>query len=315
LLHALRHKQSDDDKDVLHVVQKNKQLPRLYRASAAETIGVSHYFNGQRMDAADWYRNAIEHGNKAKPLEQKKSVYGDPIDPTTGRTTMINTGDPSQQVLRRIGSFLDEIKYRMEHCLIDLGGGGSSTSDIRNSVALTKEEIADELQSRKGVSPDHYNGVIAIGTERPCSVTLEELTRLVMVGGSTCDHCNKTKEELGLKSKLKVCSVCKLAFYCSVDCQKKQWKEHKVYCRKPTNDFRAGDFVKIKKGSYTNGGATVGSIGSTPTDLHLEVYKIRGPDPNTEGRYIISPPGCEMKVPIGGDQLEHVRPRLTSISR
>ena len=44
---------------------------------------------------------------------------------------------------------------------------------------------------------------------------------------STCAVCQTP-------SKLQ-CSACKITYYCSRDCQKKDWKTHKQLCKKPTD--------------------------------------------------------------------------------
>jgi hypothetical protein len=41
-----------------------------------------------------------------------------------------------------------------------------------------------------------------------------------------CTCCN----ELKVATEFKKCSNCKVAYYCSAECQKKHWKQHKSYC-------------------------------------------------------------------------------------
>ena len=45
---------------------------------------------------------------------------------------------------------------------------------------------------------------------------------------SVCSACGKGN----LATKLQACSVCKLALYCSKECQKRDWKQHKPHCVK-----------------------------------------------------------------------------------
>jgi len=47
---------------------------------------------------------------------------------------------------------------------------------------------------------------------------------------SGCGFCQKSLEDLGLKS-FKLCAACKVAQYCSAECQKKAWKLHKPKCK------------------------------------------------------------------------------------
>jgi splicing suppressor protein 51 len=45
---------------------------------------------------------------------------------------------------------------------------------------------------------------------------------------ANCAHCNKTEAQLS--EPLKTCAKCKIATYCSRDCQKAEWKDHKKLC-------------------------------------------------------------------------------------
>ncbi|KAJ3405437.1 hypothetical protein HDV05_006585 [Chytridiales sp. JEL 0842] len=57
-----------------------------------------------------------------------------------------------------------------------------------------------------------------------CLGKTESLVKFMnMVGG--CGHCE------AFDKPLKVCQRCKVAYYCSVECQKAKWKEHKVDCK------------------------------------------------------------------------------------
>ena len=45
-----------------------------------------------------------------------------------------------------------------------------------------------------------------------------------------CGNCQKKEEELGEGNNMLQCSVCRVAYYCNVECQKNDWQEHKVHC-------------------------------------------------------------------------------------
>ncbi|KAK7035969.1 ankyrin [Favolaschia claudopus] len=49
-----------------------------------------------------------------------------------------------------------------------------------------------------------------------------------------CDNCGKTAKDVG-KAKLSICSACASAPYCSVECQRQNWKTHKVHCKQVTS--------------------------------------------------------------------------------
>ena len=61
-----------------------------------------------------------------------------------------------------------------------------------------------------------------------CSPNPQRLQNL-MAGRRLCDFCKKSESQL--KKKVLTCSRCKGAFYCSQECQKKDWKKgHKRVC-------------------------------------------------------------------------------------
>lgn len=53
-----------------------------------------------------------------------------------------------------------------------------------------------------------------------------------------CWSCKKSSSELTTETdkKIQSCSACKVATYCSRDCQKKDWSQHKPNCTKLKNE-------------------------------------------------------------------------------
>lgn len=49
------------------------------------------------------------------------------------------------------------------------------------------------------------------------------------------DHQNVCKSCKKMGKDLKICTGCRLAWYCSSECQKNDWKVHKPYCQHPGN--------------------------------------------------------------------------------
>ena len=47
-----------------------------------------------------------------------------------------------------------------------------------------------------------------------------------------CRYCNKAEDNPEFQLSLKTCSRCKQAHYCTQDCQKKDWKKHRLVCCK-----------------------------------------------------------------------------------
>lgn len=73
----------------------------------------------------------------------------------------------------------------------------------------------------------------------------ESLVDRLLPGGTECDCCGKKAEEMA-GGELLQCSRCKLAYYCSAQCQKQRWKDgHKQACRSP-GQIEAGDIMLVK---------------------------------------------------------------------
>ena len=75
------------------------------------------------------------------------------------------------------------------------------------------------------------------------------------IGGAQCDHCGKTAEEAGLPC-LHKCKQCRMALYCSVECQAARWSGggHREHCKK-FGRFGVGDklvLFGLKKRSDLN---------------------------------------------------------------
>ena len=94
------------------------------------------------------------------------------------------------------------------------------------------------------------------------------------IGGLACDHCGKTAEEAGLPC-LHKCKQCRMAFYCSVECQAARWSDggHREHCKK-FGRFNIGDklvLLNLKKRSGLNT-SLVEVIGKTsPERLNVRI--------------------------------------------
>ncbi len=69
----------------------------------------------------------------------------------------------------------------------------------------------------------------------------EWVTGVLSMVSSICRVCGKDGEEY------KYCSKCTCVYYCSVGCQRKDWKEngHKEECKKPGHETRLLTYVYI----------------------------------------------------------------------
>ncbi|GJE99459.1 zf-MYND domain-containing protein [Phanerochaete sordida] len=84
---------------------------------------------------------------------------------------------------------------------------------------------------------DEWNGAIdkyiARGTDSRDRFTIELMSKIGMNGGALhkeCDCCFKV-ENRDFVGKLRCCSSCKIAVYCSSECQVRDWPRHKAECK------------------------------------------------------------------------------------
>jgi len=67
----------------------------------------------------------------------------------------------------------------------------------------------------------------------------------------TCQCCGKAEKRVG---KLKSCTRCKAAFYCSKECQVKDWPSHKKICKKAAAiEPRTGPYDLVEGATLPDG--------------------------------------------------------------
>lgn len=146
------------------------------------------------------------------------------------------------------------------------------------NVETTVAEEIDELvqQARFNLTGEGYDGIGSEGTTLTprkyrygSMLSHQQVKQLLAIGGNCCDSCGKSTTELGV-THLQCCSRCKMAYYCSEKCNKRQWKRgHKHHCRKP-GEPKPGDFVFLH-------GLTA------RTDLNGWIMQVVGPAPSKPG--------------------------------
>nr|AAL75997.1 putative SET-domain transcriptional regulator [Zea mays] len=98
-------------------------------------------------------------------------------------------------------------------------------------MASWLEQLQRELAAR-GLTvasiPGKGRGLIATCTFFPGDVILNQepyaSTPNKILVGSSCDHCFTS-------GNLRKCSMCRVTWYCSSNCQKEEWKLHQLECR------------------------------------------------------------------------------------
>lgn len=277
---------TDDDVKNLENIFRDKHELRLFRLEAGFTLGVISYKRSERLKCQDYYHRAITIGekqpknSKQEKLEQRKMT----IKTTTA-------GGEEQKTMKEL---MDDV---LKDCHKNLNGLNRSTmrfasaSEHDNMINEAAAGVANMSTSRD--PPMKRTHVMPIGPGGT-SLTETEFNNLIDVGGLHCDCC-KAKAK-----KLLVCERCKKTYYCSLECQKKQWKNngHKIHCRKD-GEFKADDLVQIAR------------LKSKP-ELNDKIVRIVGPAKNKEGRYEVIAEGAvrgmNKSFSIAAGNLNQLRP-------
>jgi len=267
---------TDGDVKNMEQIFRDKHEPRLFRLEAGYTLGVMSYSRSERLKCQEIYHHAITIGekqpknSKQERLEQKKMLMLTP------------GGEQTQKTMKEL---MDVV---LKDCQNNLNGLNKSTT-VRSASSL--ERTVNEATAG-GDPPQKRTHVMPIG-RGGTSLSNEEINNLIDVGGLQCDCC-KCKSK-----KLLVCQRCKKAYYCSAECQKKQWREngHKLHCRKD-GEFKAEDLVQIAR------------LKNKP-ELNDKIVRVVGPDKNNEGRYEVRMEGSvkgDKSFSIAAGNLNQLRP-------
>lgn len=262
---------TQNDRDALKAIRDDHLELKLYRVQAGFTLALFHYDMGNRFDTAEGYREVLRIGEKkSKPDDKEKMLE-------------IRT--------RPDGSSQIELK---------------PMDDITNDILEQCQKNLDQLTSKKGWNPKGTFSQLPTprmrsdGTPVPDSrrkifscylrdgiLMEDEFDELVKVSGCECDYCKKSDVKLSL------CSKCKMAFYCSRVCQKKQWmRGHQKYCRKD-GEFQTNDY------------AILYGLKSKP-ELNGTMVKIVGPA-DKPGRLEVAI-SFQQRISVLSENLRRVRP-------
>ncbi len=258
---------TERDLEALDCIIHDKSEGRLFRAEAAFTRGLLLWDVGERNQAAEMYREAIRIGQKASDKERQRRVIS---STDSGGISLQTVGDVINGVVKGARKNLTVLENPLDSRPIigpqKRSDGTLIPADIRHSYYALEASF--------------------------CQLSKEGFDRLLTVGGAECDHCGKKREDLGL-SHLKACSRCLRAFYCSQDCQKRQWKAgHKDACRKP-GEIQNGDFVKLK------------NLASKP-ELNGRVVKAIQPLESQPGRWQVQIENRTF-ISVAAEKLEQLR--------
>lgn len=269
--------QRDADVKALEKFKHDKSEPSLFRTEAAFTLALLNWSSGDRVEAAENYRSTIRIGRKAKEKERKKTVVS--VSGTSISVDLTNA-------FKNVGGLIDQVVKQAEEHLANLEKTFTSAPSTTPSLKIRSDGSAKLPSAR-------MNGIPMGPLAAPLSD--DECDWLVSVGGGECDHCKKTLKKLGMKHLL-LCSKCKLAFYCSADCQGRQWRAgHKDACRKP-GQVKEGDYVRID------------GLVSRP-ELNGIVVQVQGALSTQPGCFEVRIHGGDASISVAHEKLQQLRPR------
>jgi hypothetical protein len=180
---------------------EDKNKPWLFRLEAAYTLAVLHYARDERHKCEDIYHHAISIGEKK--LKKEKDIKNE-------ETLILMTGEGSKKTMKEIMEGL------LNDCKTNLAQLNMAT---RGAPGTVFTGVSDNPIKKSHRMPIGRGGT---------TLTNNQINNLIDVGGIRCDYCKCDDK------KLSKCSLCNRGFYCSKECQKKQWNKrgHKTYCRK-----------------------------------------------------------------------------------
>jgi hypothetical protein len=121
-----------------------------------------------------------------------------------------------------------------------------------------------------------------------------ELLRRAAVGGNECDCCKKSLADLNVP-RLEACAKCKMAYYCSKECQVTAWKQgHKKACRAPESRM-AGDVMRLQ------------GLQSKP-ELNLHLVQLVEELDNGRWQVVLCSAEGEKMMSVASGNLLHIRP-------
>jgi hypothetical protein len=240
----------------------NEEEPSIFRVDAALSLGLLEWDAGDREATADYYRMGMDIAAGTSDSERSRAMAFSEIDSMYTKT---------------VGEKMDELTKIIE----------------KNLRKLERPRMGDhpkKLETRSDGS-EIWSRQDSVPLYSDYSIT----ERLMKIGGTHCDCCGKSRQELGLAT-LMICTRCKMACYCSKECQKAQWKAgHKQACRKP-GQIEVGDWMQLQ------------GLVSQP-QLNTKVGEIRGPAENSSsGRWAFYLLDEDRVISVSSERLKRLRP-------
>lgn len=251
---------TEHDMKALRAIACDKAEPPHFRCEAEFSIGLARWEAHDREGAARHYRSALEAGGAASAQERAlRTLHAD------GKLTSV-------------GEILD-----------------ATTTNARKNLAILEDPRPRQVSppTRRADGTETPSMVRTTGVNAATEREALEMMQRLKVGGTACDACGEPAEK---DARLLMCKRCMMAYYCSAECQKAQWKKgHKQACRAP-GQLEPDDDVRL-----------VG-LASRP-ELNNRIVQVVGPVAGREGRWEVRLSGQQQSLCVAAEKLERLRPK------
>lgn len=247
----------------LESIANDKSDLAYVRASAYFVLGTFAWGQHQIDKSAKYNRSVLDVVEKCRTDERNGVVLSSEGNVSEWNLEVREFADDGVTEIRStVGTYLQNLEESAKRC-IELGETATSDGLLRGVLSHLVRSTDDSLVDRMGA------------------------------GGGKCDCCGKKAEAMD-GGELLQCSRCKMAYYCTAECQKRRWKAgHKQACRAP-DQIEPGDVMLVT------------GIVSKP-ELNKKLVKIDRLAGN--GRWIVNVVGnSPQTVSLASKNLVHIRP-------
>lgn len=272
------------DRKNLQKIMNDEKEPALFRTRATFQLALFYVPTDHEL-AVDYFRQVAERASQADPKDAHHLLFVPRTADSNpdGRHMTISAGEELKVLVSRGQLNIRLFENPHETANDPIVQEMMAKQSRQNSGTTENEENKFTIPSRAVIPSLLYRA--------------PELLQRLELGGSKCDCCGKTLQELGV-TRLSCCSLCKMAYYCSPTCQRKQWRAgHKEACRKP-GMIKSNDVMELR------------GLQARP-ELNNSVVMVRRKDPSQDARWVVLAPDGpfrEKEISIAADKLFRIRP-------
>eukprot|EP01080_Neovahlkampfia_damariscottae_P011977 gene11977-5378_t len=247
---TLEYKKKENKQDQIQLANKikdqgNEEMKKLNIEKALE-----YYSKSIEVSPKDSKSNSIFYSNRSECHLRLKKYKEAILDATTSIIYDVNN---KKSYRRRAKAYLElgNITFAsndLQHCGENVEPmKGKIIEEIVNNVKSKFGRIVlsqhDDLKENKTLPPNHadkwqaddaipiqdsFKYILNVRNEIHGTTENIEKKQEVKVLRS-CNTCDKKEKE---RKQFFICSQCKKSVYCGLECQKKDWKKHKINCKK-----------------------------------------------------------------------------------